>query len=619
MAERVGGWRWYRLTLPIRVQGSRDFVTAADPDSFVPHGVPGSTPTHSESRPTIGPGRDLNLWKLPVPFPGSFPAGSHVSAGMQILARGDVAPHLGVPPVEPSLHEPSMTDPGTRLAEPLGALSLATDLAVGLPSESALAATVLAVRMGKMCGISTDDLRATYYASVTRFLGCTVTAAEEASMALGEDQALNYALSVCDWTDIDQVQEALRRHVALGVSPAERERAFEGILTSLEAIPGVAALHCVQAIVLTSRLEVPDGVTRLLGHIYDRWDGGVPGSAGEDIPLPARIIPVAVCAELFRRIGGAPAAVEAVRSRSGRQLDPELCRLLQGEADSLFTDLESGSHWQLFLDAEPGTAARLDPEGLGEVAEVFGDFIDAKCPWFLGHSRRVADLASHAAHSLGLAEPEVRELRLAALVHDIGRSAVPNGVWDKPTALTLPERSQAETHTYHTYEILTRSAAFRPLAERASGTHERCDGSGYHRRVRLEDLATMILGTADMYDALTHHRPWRLAHSAEEAGRTMAGEVAAFRFPHRVVHAVLDAAGHSQRAAKATLPAGLTPREREVLELLAAGCSDKAIARRLGISVKTVGHHASRIYKKTGAQGRAQVAIFATENRALLA
>ncbi len=512
-----------------------------------------------------------------------------------------------------------MTNATMRLAEPLGALSLATDLAVGLPPESALAATVLAVRIGELCGVSTGDLKATYYASLTRFLGCTVTAAEEASMALGEDQALNYALSVCDWTDVDQVLEALRRYVAVDADPAARQRAFDGIRTSLDAIPGVAALHCVQAIVLCSRLELPDGVTRLLGHIYDRWDGAIPGSAGEDIPLPARIIPVAVCAELFRRIGGISAAIDAVGSRSGLHFDPELCSLLQREADSLFVDLDTGSHWQLFLDAEPGVAARLGPDGLSEVAEVFGDFIDAKCPWFLGHSRRVADLASRVAHALGLSEPEVQELRLAGLVHDIGRSAVPNGVWDKPTALTPPERRRAETHTYHTYEILTRGAAFRPLAERASGTHERCDGSGYHRRVRLEDLATMILGAADMYDALTHHRPWRPAHSAEEAARTMAGEVSASRLPHRVVRAVLAVAGHPDRATKATLPAGLTPREREVLALLAAGCSDKAIARRLGISVKTVGHHASRIYKKTGAQGRAQVAIFATENRALLA
>lgn len=496
---------------------------------------------------------------------------------------------------------------------------MATELAVGLPPESALAATVLAVRMGERCGISADDLRATYYASLTRFLGCTVTAAEEASMALGEDQALNYALSVCDWTDPDQVEEALRRHVAVDADPGERQRAFDGIRASLDAIPGVAALHCVQAIVLCARLELPDGVTRLLGHIYDRWDGAIPGSAGDDIPLPARIIPVAVCAELFRRIGGVSAAIDAVHSRSGLHLDPELCSLLRGEADALFADLDAGSHWEMFLDAEPGDAVQVDPDGLREVAEVFGDFIDAKCPWCLGHSRRVAYLASRAAHSLGLSEPEVQDLRLAALVHDIGRTAVPNGVWDKPTALTRAERRQAETHTYHTYEILTRSAAFRPLAERASGTHERCDGSGYHRRVRLNDLATMILAAADMYDALTHHRPWRSAHSAEAAASMMAGEVSASRLPHRVVHAVLAAAGHSERATKATLPAGLTPREREVLALLAAGCSDKAIARRLGISVKTVGHHASHIYKKTGAQGRAQVAIFATENRALLA
>jgi HD-GYP domain-containing protein (c-di-GMP phosphodiesterase class II) len=512
-----------------------------------------------------------------------------------------------------------MSHGATRLAEPLGALSLATDFAVGLPSETALAATVLAVRIGEKCGLSADGLKATYYASLTRWVGCTATAAEGASLALGEDQALNYALSACDWTDVDQVQEALKQYVAVNADPAARERAFEVIRMSHEQIPTVAAMHCAQAVVLSSRLACPDGVTSLLGHMYDRWDGAVAGSAGDAIPLPARIIPVAACAELFRRIGGASAAVDAVRSRSGGQLDPELCGLLQAEAESLFADLEAGSRWELFLDAEPGASTRLEPEGLAEVAEVFGDFIDAKSPWFLGHSRRVADLASRAAHKLGSSQAEVQELRLAGLVHDIGRSAVPNGVWDKQGALTWPERSKAETHTYHTYEILARSSAFRPLAERASATHERCDGSGYHRRVRVEDLATMILGAADMYDALTHHRPWRPAHSAEEAARTMAGEVSASRFPHRVVHAVLEVAGHPDRSTKAALPVGLTAREREVLALLAAGCSDKAIARRLGISVKTAGHHASSIYKKTGAQGRAQVAIFATENRALLA
>jgi hypothetical protein len=98
-----------------------------------------------------------------------------------------------------------------RLAEALGALSLATDLVTGLPPESALAATVLAVRAGRLCGLSEDDLHATYFATITRFLGCTSTASEGAGLALGEDQALNLALTACDWRDADQVQVALAR------------------------------------------------------------------------------------------------------------------------------------------------------------------------------------------------------------------------------------------------------------------------------------------------------------------------------------------------------------------------------------------------------------------------
>ncbi|MEX1258602.1 MAG: HD domain-containing phosphohydrolase [Gemmatimonadota bacterium] len=228
-------------------------------------------------------------------------------------------------------------------------------------------------------------------------------------------------------------------------------------------------------------------------------------------------------------------------------------------------------------------------------------------------------LASRGSQALGMPTCADDSVRLAGLLHDIGRVAVPNGLWDKPGPFTPSERRQMETQTYHTSQILTRCASFQPLADQASGTHERCDGSGYHRRIQLDDPDTALLAAAQMYDTLRHHRPWRPAHGEDEAEGLMRAEVSAGRLPHRVVHAALDVAGQMGKMARSSLTAGLTPREADVVALLAAGCSDKAIARRLGISVKTAGRHVGRIYKKTGKRGRAQIAFFAMDHKALLA
>jgi hypothetical protein len=78
-----------------------------------------------------------------------------------------------------------------RLAEVLGALSLATDLSAGQMPESALGATVLSVRMGRTMGLSQDDLVDIYYTCVTRFIGCTSTAMEVSPLALGDDLSLS--------------------------------------------------------------------------------------------------------------------------------------------------------------------------------------------------------------------------------------------------------------------------------------------------------------------------------------------------------------------------------------------------------------------------------------------
>jgi DNA-binding CsgD family transcriptional regulator len=117
-----------------------------------------------------------------------------------------------------------------------------------------------------------------------------------------------------------------------------------------------------------------------------------------------------------------------------------------------------------------------------------------------------------------------------------------------------------------------------------------------------------VLTAANAYQAMREPRPHREALDAERA----AAELRAGPEDPDAVEAVLAAAGH-RVARRREGPAGLTPREVEVLRLLARGLSNKEIAQRLSISPKTVGNHAEHIYAKIDAQSRAAAAFFAMQ------
>ena len=142
--------------------------------------------------------------------------------------------------------------------------------------------------------------------------------------------------------------------------------------------------------------------------------------------------------------------------------------------------------------------------------------------WTVGHSRGVAELAARSAVQAGLAAADVLRLRRAALVHDIGRVAVPVNVWAKPGPLTRDEREQVRLHAYYSERVLDAAAGLRPLARLAGSHGERCDGSGYHRGSRAGELplTAWLLAAADCYQAMREPRPHRWALSAAAATTT---------------------------------------------------------------------------------------------------
>ena len=147
------------------------------------------------------------------------------------------------------------------------------------------------------------------------------------------------------------------------------------------------------------------------------------------------------------------------------------------------------------------------------VLATVADFADLKSPWTRGHSRAVASLADDAGRHVGLDAAACDHLRRAGLVHDLGRVAVENGIWDKPGPLTTSEWERVRLHPYWTERILARCSPLASLVEPASSHHERLDGSGYHRSLPAESLSreARILAAADVFAALTAGRPHRPA------------------------------------------------------------------------------------------------------------
>ena len=145
--------------------------------------------------------------------------------------------------------------------------------------------------------------------------------------------------------------------------------------------------------------------------------------------------------------------------------------------------------------------------------------VEIRDPYTAGHQRRVSDLARAIAAKLKLASPQVDAIRIAAMLHDIGKIAVPADILTKPSRLTELEFRLLQQHPVQSFEILEHVAMPFPIHTIVRQHHERLDGSGYPdglegKQIRPE---ARILAVADVMEAMVSHRPYRPAHSVEDA------------------------------------------------------------------------------------------------------
>jgi HD-GYP domain-containing protein (c-di-GMP phosphodiesterase class II) len=501
-----------------------------------------------------------------------------------------------------------------RTLELLGGLSLVTDIGTGSPLEESLKRCLVAARLSKIIGCTNEEVRDVLYTALLQHLGCTAYA-HEVARVWGDDVVTTRLSFLSSSGELSDMWRVWIPGMAQATGRSKARVLSTTVVTARRMDVEGPAATCEVARGASQGLGLPEAVQAGLLHMFAMWNGkGFPDTAGESIPLAARVMQVALTAVMFASHANGDVAVAEVRRRAGTQLDPNLADLLIEKADELLGDLDEIDAYQAILDVEPEPVRRVEKGGLTDVARTFGNLVDLKSPWLHGHSAGVGDLSAAAAGMLGFGK-DMETLRVAGYLHDLGRVGVSSAIWDKAGPLSTAERDQARLHAYHSERILARIPPLTGLAKLVGQHHERSDGSGYHRGFLAAQLTmpSRVLACADAYRRWTEDRPYRRGLVPARAADRLEAEARAGRLDADAAAAVIEAAG-LPRGVKRTRPADLTERQVEVLRLVSRGLSNAAIAERLVLSRRTVEHHVQDIYLKIDASTRAGAAMFALQH-----
>lgn len=512
----------------------------------------------------------------------------------------------------------------TGLATLLCALSFATGLGFGGHMEHGLGSAALGLRLADELGLAEEEREAIFYGALLKDVACTACAAGIAAFFPDDEQISLADVILLDPSNLGEMMGWLSRYLRLDAQfPKRMARLFSFLAQCAPLVRETMRSHCEIAELFARQLGFSDTVQQALRFQWERWDGrGMAyGLKGEAIPRAARLLHLAQVLDLVQRLGGPEAADTLAREKRASRFDPQgvdAFLALSGQ-DDFWSTLEGQSAQETLLTRRPSTRADLAYEGQNEsICEVLADFVDLKTRETWHHSRTVAQIAVNIGSSLHLDAHELIKLRCAALVHDLGKVAVPIAIVIKGETCSRSEWEVYRLHPYHTQRILEQVETLRDLAPAASAHHEWMNGQGYHRQLSGTQIPLhgRILAVANSYVRLLYQQPEEQRDTAAILQQMRPRVGTQFDSAcYEALVAVLTGADAASSLVRRTRKAGnLSEREVEVLCLLAQGLHTPQIARTLSISKKTVEHHLTHIYNKIGVTCQTAAVVYAVQH-----
>jgi len=286
--------------------------------------------------------------------------------------------------------------------------------------------------------------------------------------------------------------------------------------------------HCIKGCEIIKPFPILNGISEIILYHHENYNGTGPMNIKEDeIPVESQIIRIADLVELLYDEKIPPYKQQNhitnwVISHSDTIFSKEIvdCFLKVSSTDTFWFDLENIGFMNSILDEiSPSLDITLRLDHFETIASIFSNIIDSKSKFTALHSKEIADLAFNVSKHLGYSDEKCKKMRIAGLLHDIGKVAIPSKILDKNGPLTKEEFSIIKSHVYYTSMILSKIDGINDITEWASSHHEKLNGTGYPRKLSSKDLSeeSRIMAVCDIYQALTEDRPYRKGLSKDKA------------------------------------------------------------------------------------------------------
>lgn len=311
--------------------------------------------------------------------------------------------------------------------------------------------------LGRVVGLPSHDQQDLFYALLLKDAGCSSNEERVFKVFGGDDQAAKRGAWEQDWRSLRGQAAYAFKFAEPGGRWGARLRKIIALATSGRALSrSIYQIRCDRGAEIAQALGFSRVTAEAIRRMDEHWDGGgyPEGLKGNAIPPLARIVGIAQVAEIFGTGHGPQAALSVVRQRRGRWFDPDLVNAFtEVAADTdLWKRIGSNDPNQEVTSVEPEAMQFVvDKARLNQIATAFAWVVDAKSPFTYHHSERVAELATAIAEHIGLSKAECIRVNRAALLHDIGKLAVPNRILDKPGRLTEQEWDVVRLHPYYSY------------------------------------------------------------------------------------------------------------------------------------------------------------------------
>ncbi len=294
--------------------------------------------------------------------------------------------------------------------------------------------------------------------------------------------------------------------------------------------------HCIKGADIIENFPIFNNISPLILYHHENYDGSGPmGLSENQIPIISQIIRIADLVELLydennsshsQRDSITSWVISNTNSIFSKSLVDAFLNI--SEKEIFWFDIENITFMDFILDNIcPEINVELDLEQFEKIAYILASIIDNKSTFTAMHSLCIAELAYKVSVYLGYSKEKCLQMKIAGLLHDIGKIAIPNSILDKDGALTPNEFSIIKSHVYYTKIILDKIEDIKEISEWSSNHHEKLNGNGYPRKLDEDKLSeeAKILCVCDIYQALTEDRPYRKGLSSDSAFSILEGMV----------------------------------------------------------------------------------------------